>query len=203
MRRIFAILYIRRFKSVQKKVLKEIAFQIMENDSLPLFETRFQVYHYILEIIDTKLLKPETPPMKRKAPKNVVTIKFVNKGLDDIHVSKIFSSQEVTSLLPEELQDDDDVPACTMKLDPPIRSKILNYRETVMSLTTVQVDDVSFVENLPSCDCTNSVFCDPHHGHIVSGDLRPTPNYVSFSRKVLTTENHPQSRPKSWSSESL
>ena len=33
-------------------------------------------------------------------------------------------------------------------------------------------DDVSFVENLPSCDCINSEFCDPHHQHIVSGDLR-------------------------------
>ena len=169
---------------VQKKVLKEIAFQIMENDSLPLFETRFQVYHYILDIIDTKLLKPENSPIKRKAPKNVVTIRFVNKGLDDIHVSKIFSSREVTSLLPEELQDEDDIPACTMKLDPPIRSKILNYRETVTSLTVQVDDDVSFVENLPSCDCINSAFCDPHHGHIVSGDLRIVTN--TKLRKLLS-----------------
>ena len=157
---------------IQKKVLKEIAFHIMECDSLPFYDIRFQVYHYILDIIDTKLLKQETPPPKRKAPKNVVTIKFVNKGLDEIHVSKIFRSQEVTSLLPEELQGDDDVPACTMKLDPPIRSKILNYRETVSSLIVHVDEDVSFVENLPSCDCADSEFCDPHHKHIVSGDLR-------------------------------
>ena len=156
---------------VKKKVLKEIAFQIMEGDSLPQFETRFQIYHYVLDIIDTKLLKQEPSPPKRKAPKNVVTIKFVNKGLDEIHVSKIFQMQEVTSLLPEELQGDD-IPACTMKLDPPIRSKILNYRETVSSLNVHVDEDVSFVENLPSCDCANSDFCDPHHRHIVSGDLR-------------------------------
>ena len=54
----------------------------MESDSLPLFETRFQVYHYILDIIDTKLLKPETPPID----KTQSTIRFINKGLDDIHV---------------------------------------------------------------------------------------------------------------------
>ena len=157
---------------VQKKVLKEIAFHIMECDSLPSYDKRFQVYHYILDIIDTKLLKQNTPPSKRKAPKNVVTIRFVNKGLDEIHVSKIFRSQEVTSLLPEELQGDDDIPACTMKLDQPIRSKILNYRETVSSLKVHIDDDLSFVENLPSCNCADSEFCDPHHKHIVSGDLR-------------------------------
>ena len=157
---------------IQKKVLKEIAFQIMEGDSLPLFDTRFQVYHYILDIIDTKLLKQEAPIPKRKAPKNVVTIQFVNKGLDEIHVPKIFRSHEVTSLLPEELQGDDDIPACTMKLDPPIRSKILNYRETVSSLIVHVDEDVSFVENLPPCSCVDSEFCDPHHKHIVSGDLR-------------------------------
>ena len=167
-----------------KKVLKEIAFHILECDSLPFFDTRFQVYYYVLDIIDTKLLKDQAPPPKRKAPKNVVTIKFVNKGLDDIHVSKIFRSQEVISLLPEELQGDDDAPACTMKLDPPIRSKILNYRETVSSLKVHVDEDVSFVENLPSCDCANSEFCDPHHKHIVSGDLRMITN--SKLRKLLS-----------------
>ena len=87
----------------KKKVLKEIASLILERDSLPFYDTRFQVYHYILDLIDTKLLKDDPPPPKRSAPKNVVTIKFVNKGLDDIHVSKIFHSPEVAALLPEAL----------------------------------------------------------------------------------------------------
>ena len=109
---------------------------------------------------------------KRKAPKNVITINFVNKGLDDIHLSKILRSPDVTSLLPEALQAEDDIPSCTMKLDPPIRSKILNYKETVSSLKICVDEDVSFIENLPICDCSSSEFCDPHHKHIVSGDLR-------------------------------
>ena len=155
----------------KKKVLKEIAFHIMERDTFTFYESRYQWYHYILDIIDTKFLKP-SEIKKKSPPKNVVTIKFVNKGLDHIHVSTIFRSPEVTSLLPEVLQKDEEIPTCTMKLDPPIRSKILNYKETVSSLKIVVDDDVSFVENLPSCDCNNSEFCDPHHKHIVSGDLR-------------------------------
>ena len=42
-----------------------------------------------------------------------------------------------------------------------------------MSSLKIAVDeDVSFVENLPSCDCSDSEFCDPHHKHVVTGDLR-------------------------------
>ena len=170
----------------KKKVLKEIAFHIMErdSDSFTFYQNRFQIYHYVLDIIDTKLFKPPTPVQKKKAPKNVVTIRFVNKGLDHIHVSKIFRSAAVTSLLPEALQSDEDIPTCTMKLDPPIRSKILNYKETVSSLRIHVVDNVSFVENLPSCDCENSEFCDPHHKHIVCGDLRIITN--SKLRKLIS-----------------
>ena len=157
---------------IKKKVLKEIAFHIMERDTFTFIENKFQVYHYILDIIDTKLLKPEVVVEKKAAPKNVIVIDFVNKGLDDIHLSKIFRSQEVTELLPEALKAEDEIPVSTMKLNPPIRSKILNYKETVSSLNTFVDEDVSFIENLPSCDCINSEFCDPHHKHIVSGDLR-------------------------------
>ena len=139
----------------------------------------------ILDIIDTKLLKISSPEVKRKSvPKNVITIKFVNKGIDDIHLSKIFRSAEVTSLLPEELQPEDDIPSVTMKLTPPIRSKILNYRDTVSNLDIVVDDDVSFVRDLPSCDCQSSEFCDPHHKHIVSGDLRVVSNQKL--RKLLS-----------------
>ena len=71
-----------------------------------------------------------------------------------------------------------------MKLDSPIRSKILNYRETVTSISTMVDEDVAFVNNLPSCDCQNSNFCDPHHKHIVSGDLRIVSN--EKLRKLLS-----------------
>ena len=110
--------------------------------------------------------------VKKTPPKNVITIRFVNKGLDELHVNSIFHSPEVVSLLPTELKKKEDIPACTMKLDTPIRGKILNYRETVSSLNVMVDEDVSFVHNLPSCDCVSSEFCDPHHKHIVSGDLR-------------------------------
>ena len=78
--------------------------------------------------------------------------------------------------MPETLQSEEDIPTCTFRLDPPIRSKILNYRETVSSLEFEIDEDVSFIRNLPKCDCTKSQFCDPHHEHIITGDLRVVSN---------------------------
>ena len=159
----------------KKKVLKEIAFHILERDKYNFHEKRFQWYHYILDIIDTKFLKT-SEVIKKTPPKNVITIRFVNKGLDELHVNSIFHTPEVVALLPDELKKRENIPTCTMKLDTPIRSKILNYRETVSSLNVIVDEDVSFVQNLPTCDCSNSTFCDPHHKHIVSGDLRIVSN---------------------------
>ena len=61
-------------------------------------------------------------------------------------MSKIFPSAE-ESLLTEKLQAEDDIPFVTLKLTPPIRSKILNYRDTVSNLDIV-VDDVSVIYHL-------------------------------------------------------
>ena len=52
---------------IKKNVLKEIAFHIMERD-LPFHEKYFQWYHYILDIIDTKFLKP-TSVIDKPRPK--------------------------------------------------------------------------------------------------------------------------------------
>ena len=131
-----------------------------------------------------QLFKPPLVVEKKSAPKNVIVVDFVNKGLDDIHLSKIFRSEEVIQLLPEELKEEDEIPVSTVKLDPPIRSKILNYKETVSSLNVMVDEEVSFVENLPSCDCANSEFCNPDHKHIVTGDLRLITN--SKLRKLLS-----------------
>ena len=51
----------------KKKVLKEIAFQIMERDNFTFHENRFQIYEYILDVIDTEFLKEEEP-IKKQSP---------------------------------------------------------------------------------------------------------------------------------------
>ena len=156
----------------KKKLLKEIAYNIMERENFVYIESREQWYHYILDLIETRIWKNVAPPEKTVYRKNPCIIHFVNKGLNKLGLSKIFRAEDVVASLPPELQEETDLPFPSYKLDAPIRSKILNYKDAVNSLKIDIDEDVSVVHNLPSCDCSSSSFCDPHHQHIVTGDLR-------------------------------
>ena len=61
-------------------------------------------------------------------------IEFTNKGMDKLHISSIFKSNDVIDKLPDSLRAEPHVPAVTMKLKNTIRNKILNYKDTVKSL---------------------------------------------------------------------
>ena len=96
---------------------------------------------------------------------------------------------ETIQSLPVQLQTEAKLPKIVMKLDSPIRSKIMNYDETVRSIKHLNDDEVSFTINSETdsrfpCSCSDSSFCDPHHGHIVTGDLRIVEN--AKLRKLLT-----------------
>ena len=156
----------------KKKLLKEIAYSILERENFVYIEDRAQWYFYILDIIETLLWKDVTPPEKKTHRLNPCIIHFVNKGLNRLGLSKIFRSHDVVASLPPQLQEEKDIPFPTYKLDAPIRSKILNYKDAINSIRVDIDEDISIVHNLPSCHCSSSSFCDPHHKHIVTGDLR-------------------------------
>ena len=164
----------------KKNVLKQVASDILEEDHY--FQGKHeQWYRYIVDIIDTKLYKPITREGK-KSPKNICKIYFSNKGMEDIRLTKILRSPDIVSLLPPQMQQEDDIPMVSYKLQPPIRNKIYNYKETVSS---IHVDENgSFNSDLLPCDCDSSDFTDPHHKHIITGDLRIVQN--PKLRKLLT-----------------
>ena len=125
------------------------------------------------------------PSKKKTPPSNVCVIIFINKGIDDIHLSKILKSEDVINSLPTILQGENNIPIATFKLDNPIRNKILNYKDTISSLSFKQVsNDKVEIENLPECNCTDSQFCDPAHGHKVTGNLNIIKN--NKLRKLLS-----------------
>ena len=157
--------------NTKKKVLKEIAFYIIERSKYDFDEKHEQCYLYILDVIDTKLYKEPVKAVKQFR-KNVCTVRFINNGIDDIRLSQIFNLPEVITTLPEELLEKDEIPSVAMKLDSPIRNKILNYWQTVSALNIEIDEDVAFLSEQLSCECSISPFCDSHHKHIVTGDLR-------------------------------
>ena len=83
------------------------------------------------------------------------------------------------------MQEDNNIPIATFKLDNPIRNKILNYKITINSLSFKQVSNNKVViENLPECNCSKSSFCDPAHDHVVTGNLNIINN--NKLRKLLS-----------------
>lgn len=163
--------------TVKKKVLKEIAFSIIDKSWNENGQYK-QWYSYVVDIIDTKLYKGIEKKDKRKAPKNLCMLTFVNKGLEHLNLSKILRSPDVVRHLPESLQDEDERPMVSYQLRAPIRNKILNYKETVDS-----IDFNKDIEEYP-CDCAQSTFCNPDHGHIITGNLNIVEN--SKLRSLLT-----------------
>ena len=59
---------------------------------------------------------------------------------------------------------------------------MLNNKEAVNSIYLDE--DASFYVNTDQYDCVNSSLCDPHHKHIITGDLRITKN--KKVKKLLT-----------------
>ena len=153
---------------LRKKTLKSINEHIMfEKETLFKFDIFYQWYYIISDIIDCKLYKPPIIKKAKKAPKFVCVVNFINKGMDNISLSKIINKPEIFEKLPNRIKIEENNRICvTYKLGNPIRNKIFNYKETV---TTIAVQDPP---SLTTCSCMQSEFKDPNHGHIITGDLR-------------------------------
>ena len=153
---------------LNKKEVKKIVSQI--TDELPsCTDDRLRWYEYALDIITTKRFKDERKK-ERVAPKFIFPMTFKNKGMDAIKLNNIFRSDDIRALLPDQLKEDEYLPAVVYSLEGTIRNKIFNYKQTVAEIDTN--DPNTFGTGLASCDCANSEFCDPNHGHVLTGDLR-------------------------------
>ena len=125
------------------------------------------MYALIVDTFLTKVYKKPEP--KKKPPKHILPIFFDNKGLEHIKLSSILHEDDVVDLLPKPLQKDE-VSSVVYSLGSTIRNKIFNYKETVNSINTEDVE--THGTGIASCDCHESEFVNGHHGHVVTGDLR-------------------------------
>ena len=169
-----------------KKLLKQIACEVLEPENFAKDSKKEQCYLYILDIINTKFSSKIkcSNPVRKTGPKNVCVVHFTNKGMDDLHLSSIFRSNTLVNLLPGKLREDDHIPVVTFRLDPPIRNKILNYKRTVKEIEVIQQANKFVPTYLPTCHCSTSTFKDSVHNHVVTGDLRIITN--SKLRKLLS-----------------
>ena len=99
---------------------------------------------------------------KRKREEELHSIKFHNKGLDFIKLQSILRDADVQNSFQLE-RGDVETPTVVYRLNPSIRSKLFNYKETVDSINAD--DRETFGTGIERCQCSDSTFCDPTHGH--------------------------------------
>ena len=123
-----------------------------------------EIINLILDMVNYRLFLVKKSVTKRNML-NFVKIYFQAKEVEEIRLNSIFRKHM------------DCIPSSFASNDPPtilynrtshIGSTIFNYKDVVDSVLT---DDWK-EDNLTVCNCSKSAFCDPHHGHVVTGDLK-------------------------------
>ena len=109
--------------------------------------------------------------------------------MEEIKISEILRHTDSINSLSDSLQNKEMNSKVVMKLDSPIRNKIMNYVETVRSIQQMTEGEISMTmcsesNSLFPCTCSESMHTDPHHGHVVTGDLRIIEN--SKLRKLFS-----------------
>ena len=148
--------------ALKKKLLKLVYIKSISllNDGIDNILPR----HFCLMVKDLSwfyLLRMGVSKSANKQSSNYVVVKYVNKFVEYVNFRKIFKNPEVLQAAPFK-STNLSVPIISFKYTPTIRSTILNYKQTYLENT-----DLSNI----SCNCTSSNFIDPHHQHIVTGDL--------------------------------
>ena len=122
-----------------------------------------QLYDIINDLFKYKFDKPKIK--KNKGP--VFTIRFSHKIMDDICLPRILSLPAVKEQWPSHLQpklEDYIKPTVAYTYDCPAGVLFCNYKKYILSeydKTTTETQ----------CGCETSEFCDPYHGHIVTGNI--------------------------------
>ena len=182
----------KELESLSLKSLRKLAVEADSlNSTCDSMHSRW--YAMIKDVFFTKKFKPKKET-KKKYPKVRVSVVFDNKGIDLIKLSSIINDPDVLDVFPNN-GDESLIPSVIFKLLPPIRSKILNYTETVNSIDVN--DNDTYGTGIHSCTCTDSPYCDPQHGHIITGNLQIIQN--NKLRKLLTKgPNYREAKAINW-----
>ena len=123
---------------------------------------------FLLDVVDTKFHKEVNKPI-RTPPKKRLCRGFCEQGNRCYSSSYNFSYCKCCTTFARK---NDSTPVVAFKLQRPIRSKIFNYRQTVMDMNFEHDEEVGFLTNNPPCDCSSSEYRDPSHECVLTGDLR-------------------------------
>ena len=105
------------------------------------------------------------PVQTKNTKKEFFHLPFRDKGLDFINLSGIMRSHTVQNAIPVYFNEKDP-PIIGYRFNKSLAGKILNYKQSLTEESLKQFDD-----GLITCNCHSSNFKDPHHQHIITGNL--------------------------------
>ena len=175
-----------------------------------------QYYDVILDLINSKFapkVQNTTTKSTKSRPELICKIKFSDKHIQDIDLSRIFRDKSVLNTLPDIVPKTR--PTIVYKYINPIRGKIFNYKQTMSELKVTE-----FIEDYDniSCKCDTSKYKDPNHNHIITGNLdivnnlelknllkqgpqfREQPSYTNFKRLECELKYQIKAFAESWAS---
>lgn len=115
------------------------------------------VSDFISDIINFRMKK------KKQRPDNFMRIVFDNPGVELINIASLL--HKVHDAIPSSFSRQT-TPTVLFLRTPSIGSKIFNYKDVIENIETKK-----WLSEDHPCNCSDSSFCDPHHGHIMTGDL--------------------------------
>ena len=125
-----------------------------------------RVLHVVIDLAKSKMQDNQVKKMVKKPHKDILPfiVRYKNHGVGMIDMRSLLRKKKVCDALPPNLIKEE-YPTVVYKLENTIRNQIFNYKKTA-------VDYKPGDENEMDCQCENSVYKDPNHGHIVTGDLK-------------------------------
>ena len=123
-----------------------------------------EITNLVLDMINFRLFQHKEKKTSRKRF-NFVKVFFSGKDIEKVKLASVF--RKCSEFLPPSI-DIEDLPTILYTRSKTIGSTVLNYKTTVDEVITNDWKS----GNSFTCDCKLSDFCDPHHGHVVTGNLK-------------------------------
>ena len=151
---------------IPRKLLKDIYRNILDSQVVPL-NIKDLMNHMTLKFVFDK------SPDVKKIERPILKMEFINKGIELLNLNRIMNDKEVSDSCPVSR------PMIVLNYTKPVRSKILNYRQTVQ-----ESNFDSWRSDEGVCNCHRSIFKDPNHNHVITGNLNIISNFKL--RKLLS-----------------
>ena len=160
----------KKIPRMKKKEVKRLGMMALEDIGGENVIPR-RILHVIVDLTKSKMQdnKIKQNPVKRKKDILAFVVRYKNHGTGMIDMKSIMRKKKTHDSIPFSVMKKEESPMIVYKYENTVRNKIFNYKATAEEY---KKDD----EKKMTCECEQSDFKDPHHGHVVTGDLRIVDN---------------------------